>query len=412
MRELKVGTLIIGAGQAGASAAFALREKGYSDPVCIIGEEALPPYERPPLSKAVLREEKSLSDILVRDLPAYDSHNIQLMLGSRAEQILPQEQQVKLGDGQVISYDNLILATGGRPRQLPGKALPGVHYLRSHGDGTRLAAELKQYKKLAVIGGGFIGLEVAASARKMGLEVCVIEAAPRVLQRSLPETIAADVVALHEDQGVEFHYNARLQGFAGTDRLSGIQLEDKSIDADIAVVGIGLIPNTELAETAGLAVDNGICTDAQCRTGNAHIYAIGDCANSYHTYYQRAVRLESWQNANLQGAIVAAAICAETSDIQNDAVPWLWSDQYDWSFQVAGIFDSQAQLISRGSAAEGKQIWFIHSDGVLTGVVGWGKGTSIAKDVRVGQMLLQQGKTPPFDMLADENISLKKLLKL
>ncbi len=219
---------------------------------------------------------------------------------------------------------------------------------------------------------------------------------------------------------MEFHCNARLEGFVGTDRLSGIQLEDQLIDVDIAVVGIGLIPNTELAEAAGLAVDNGICTDAHCRTGNAHIYAIGDCANSYHGHYQRAVRLESWQNANLQGAIAAAAICADAcadacSEIQavkNDAVPWLWSDQYDWSFQVAGMFDSQAQLISRGSAAEGKVIYFIHSDGVLTGVVGWGKGTSVAKDVRVGQMLLQQGKNPPFEMLADDSISLKKLLKL
>lgn len=410
MSELKVGTLIVGAGQAGARAAFALREKGYSDSICIVGEEALPPYERPPLSKTVLRDEKGLSDILVRDLPAYDSHNIQLMLGSRVEQILPEAQQVQLGGGLMIGYDKLILATGGRPRQLPGKVLPGVHYLRSHGDAIQLSAELKQYKKLAVIGGGFIGLEVAASARQMGLDVCVIEAAPRVLQRSLPERIATDVTALHESHGVTFHCDARLQGFIGDDRLSGIQLEDQLVDADIAVVGIGLIPNTELAEAAGLAVDNGICTDAQGRTGNPNIYAIGDCANSYHPHYQRSIRMESWQSANLQGETVAAAICGESVD--NSSVPWLWSDQYDWSFQVAGMFDNQAQLISRGSVEEDKLTYFIHSDGVLTGVVGWGKGTSIAKDVRVGQMLLQQDKNPPFEMLADESVALKKLLKL
>lgn len=403
--------VIIGAGQAGANLAFSLRDKGYSQPIILLGEEAEPPYERPPLSKSVLRGERALEQIQVRPLADYDSHNITLRSSACVVQVDSDSAQVVLASGEVIDYQQLVFATGGKARKLaiPGAELPGVHTLRTLQDAQRLSAQLTEGKKLVIVGAGFIGLEVAASARRMGVEVTVLEAAPRVLQRSLPADIAEQVVSLHQQHGVQFRYGAQLECFTGEECVTGVQLKGELLAADLVLVGIGLVPSVELAEAAGLEVNNGIVTDACGASSKANIYAIGDCANSFHPLYQRQLRLESWQSANLQAQACATAIVG--SGEPNTAVPWLWSDQYDWSFQVCGLISPDCQLIQRGCAEAGKAIYFALEQGKLVAVVGWGLGTSIAKDVRVAQMLLQQQLSPAAEQLADESISLKKLLK-
>ncbi len=404
--------VIVGAGQAGGRTARALREQGFEGEITLIGEEPLLPYERPPLSKAVLKGEAGVEDGMLADEDAYLQHNITFKGTCRAEALDAEGRTVGLCDGSSLTYDHLVLTTGGVAKNLPvpGSDLAGVHLLRTAAHASALSEELKEGARIAIVGGGFIGLEVAASARQRGCEVTVLEGFERILARSLPEATAADVASVHAQNGVEIRTNVRIASLRGKGRVEAVVFEDASeLPVDAVVVGIGIAPDTKLAEAGGLEVDNGIVTDQFGRTSKARIYAAGDCASAFMPRYGRHVRLESYQNANLQPANLARTIRGE--ERVYDPVPWLWSDQYDWNLQTAGFPNEFDTVVSRGSAGEGAVVYFSLKDGVLKGVAGLGQGAAIARDVRFCQMMMERGISPPADRLADPDVALKDLLK-
>ena len=404
--------VIIGAGQAGGRTARALREQGFEGDITLIGEEPLLPYERPPLSKAVLKGEASVDDVMLADEDAYRQHNITFRANCRAEALDVDARSVRLNDGASLTYDHLVLTTGGVAKSLPipGGDLDGVHLLRTAEHAVAVGAELKEGARLAIVGGGFIGLEVAASARQRGCTVTVLEGFERILARSLPAETAADVASVHADKGTEIRTSVRIASFRGGPRVEAVVFEDGSeLAVDAVVVGIGIAPDVRLAEEAGLAVDNGIVTDEFGRTSKAGVYAAGDCAAAFMPRYGRHVRLESYQNANLQPANLARTIRGE--ERVYDPVPWLWSDQYDWNLQTAGFPNEFDEVVSRGSVAEGAVVYFSLKDGELRGVAGLGQGAAIARDVRFCQMMMERGVSPKPEQLADPGVQLKDLLK-
>ena len=403
--------IIVGAGQAGGQAAAYLARNGFDGEIFLLGEEALPPYERPPLSKAVLKGERQPEDGVFVSAEDLAGLGVELRLGCAVAALDRAAGQVLLGGGgDTVSYEKLLLTTGGRPRALPlpGSDLDGVFLLRHAEDARGLAARLQSGVSLAVIGGGFIGLEVAASARQRGCAVTVIEAAPRILGRALPPEAAAAMADLHREQGVEILTDRGIEGFAGETRLSGIRLADGGlVPADVAVVGIGITPETALAEAAGLEVDDGILTDEFGQTSDPQIFAAGDCARAYLPRYGARLRLESYQNANLQAENVARSIMGESGAY--DPVPWLWSDHYDWTLQTAGFPAAGDRVVVR-EYDDGKRLFFALEGSQFKGVAGLGRGASIAKDLRVAQMMLERGLSPDPAVLADPNRPLKKLL--
>lgn len=406
------GVVIIGAGQAGGRAALALRDGGYDGPVTLIGSESLPPYERPPLSKAVLTGAKQVADGLLASPETYAEKDISLRTGTRVLSIDTDAQTLVLEDGSTLGYDKLILATGARPRalSLPGSTLTGVHLMRNAADARAIREGIAAGGPVVIIGGGFIGLEVAASARVMGAQVTVLEAQPRLLQRSLPAPAAAAIARLHESRGVEIRTGVQLEGFAGNGRVSAVQLADGSeLPAAVAVVGIGITPDCSLAADAGLEVGDGILTDEFCRAGHKNIYAIGDCAKTRLLRYGRAIRLESYQNADQQAAVAAAHILG--SGTAYDPVPWLWSEQFDWMLQTAGFPNQSEEVILRDLGPEKGKFFFGLNENRLTSVAALGPGASVAKDVRVTQMMIEKGISPAAEALADPARPLKKLMK-
>ncbi len=404
--------VIVGAGQAGGRTARALREQGFDGEITLVGEEKLLPYERPPLSKAVLKGEVELKDIMLADEDAYRQHNIAFIGGRRAEVLDTAARSLQLDDGSSLNYDHLVLTTGGVAKSLPipGGDLPGVHLLRTADHAEALGNYLKPDARIAVVGGGFIGLEVAASARSKGCSVTVLEGFERILARSLPEQTAQDVASVHAQNGVEIITNVRISSFRGESHVEAVVFQDGSeLPVDAVVVGIGIAPETGLAEAAGLAVDNGIVTDEFGRTSQEGIYAAGDCASAFIPRYGRHVRLESYQNANLQPANLARSIRGDQR-VYNP-VPWLWSDQYDWNLQTAGFPNEFDTVVARGSVADGAVVYFSLKDGVLRGVAGLGQGAAIARDVRFSQMMMEKGISPSAEQLADPSAALKDLLK-
>ncbi|MEM7429806.1 MAG: FAD-dependent oxidoreductase [Pseudomonadota bacterium] len=404
--------VIVGAGQAGGRTARALREQGFEGAITLVGDEPLLPYERPPLSKAVLKGEASIDDVMLADEEAYNTHNITFISDCAAEALDPAAHSLELSDGRALQFDHLVLTTGGRAKALPlpGADLAGIHLLRTAADATSVSGTLKKGARIAIIGGGFIGLEVAASARQCGCEVVVLEGFERILARSLPSEAAADVAAVHAGNGVEILTGAKISGFVGPDQVTAVNLDGSApLPVDAVIVGIGIYPETALAEAAGLDVDNGIVTDEVGRASAPGIYAAGDCAAAFMPRYGRHVRLESYQNANLQAANLARTIRGEPRVY--DPVPWLWSDQYDWNLQTAGFPNEFDQIVSRGSRAEGAVVYFSLQNGELRGVTGLGQGTAIARDVRFSQMMMEKGISPAPEQLADTEIALKDLLK-
>lgn len=404
--------VIVGAGQAGGRTARALREQGFEGEITLIGEEPLLPYERPPLSKAVLKGEAGVEDGMLADEDAYRQHNITFKGTCRAETLDTEARTVGLSDGSSLLYDHLVLTTGGVAKSLPvpGSDLAGVHLLRTAEHAAAVSGELKKGSRIAIIGGGFIGLEVAASACQCGCSVTVLEGFERILARSLPEEAARDVASVHADNGVEIRTNVRITSLRGGDRVEAVVFEDGSeLPVDAVVVGIGIAPDTQLAETGGLEVDNGIVTDQFGRTSKERVYAAGDCASAFMPRFDRHVRLESYQNANLQPANLARTIRGE--ERVYDPVPWLWSDQYDWNLQTAGFPNEFDTVVSRGSVGEGAVVYFSLKDGALKGVAGFGQGAAIARDVRFCQMMMERGISPMADQLADPDAALKDLLK-
>ena len=407
------GMVIVGAGEAGARAAGALRENGWSGPVTLIGDEAHPPYERPPLSKAVMVADAEppatfiLSDEHIRD------QNLDLLCGCPATAIDRARRAVILADGRRIPYQKLLLATGSEARRLSveGAGPENVLYLRKFSDALALRSRLRPGGHLVVIGGGFIGLEIAASARIRGCEVTLIELGPRLLTRGVPTQIADVIADRHRAAGVRLVLGARLARIETIGEEHAVLLEDGArIPCDGIIAGIGAIPETALAKASGLAVENGVCVDVTLRTSDPDIFAAGDCCSFPHPLYGgRRIRLEAWRNAQDQGALAAQNMLG--ADEPFATVPWFWSDQYDLSLQIAGLPDEGADTVAR-DLGDGARMYFHRAeDGRLVGVSAVGPISRVARDVKLAEMLIARRARPDPADLASPDVRLKSLLR-
>lgn len=347
--------VIIGAGQAGAQVAQSLRQGGFAGPVHLLGDEPHPPYQRPPLSKKFLSGETDAEGLWLRPAAFYETQGIGLKTGAQVTAIDRTGKTVVLSSGDELAYGKLIIATGTRARSvpLPGADLAGVLSLRSIADVDHIRKALSAHSRLAVIGAGYIGLEVAAVARAMGKAVTVIEAQDRVLKRVVSPVISAFYENLHREQGVDLRLNAGVSAIEGQSGVTGVRLADGSlVEADLVLIAVGAMPNAELAAAAGLDVDGGILVDASGRTSDPDIYACGDCTRFRSARYGRDVRLESVQNAIDQAKAVAQAILGQP--VEYDPLPWFWSDQYHVKLQIAGLSEGYDQTITVGEPAEAK----------------------------------------------------------
>jgi NADPH-dependent 2,4-dienoyl-CoA reductase/sulfur reductase-like enzyme len=398
--------LIIGAGQAGGRAADALRSAGYPGPVTLVGDEADPPYERPALSKGVLLGEEAAESTHIYPREYWKSKDISLLCGVRAEAIAPGNRSVLLSDGTRLQYSQLILATGSRVRPLIGvdDTLGGVHYLRTLADCKRLAKDLQPGKRVVVIGGGFIGLEAASAAARLGLEVTVLERQEALLERALPAGIAAAVETLHRKRGVDIRLGAAVAALQGTGRVSAVSLADGSeLEADVVVVGIGIIPNTELAESAGAESADGVVTDEFGRTSVEGIWAAGDVTSHFNPILARRIRLESWQNAQNQAIAVAKNTIGQP--VAYAEVPWFWSDQHGVNIQMVGLSEQDAQIVWRGDPASGKAIAFSLLDERIVCATAFNSGG----EIRFARKLIEARVPVSKAVLADSTSKLKDL---
>jgi 3-phenylpropionate/trans-cinnamate dioxygenase ferredoxin reductase subunit len=347
--------IIIGASHAAAQLISSLRQEGWEGKISLIGDEPYLPYHRPPLSKAFFVGEKTEGELLIRAADFYDKNKVDLLLGSRVTNIDRDAKKITLEDGAEISYTKLALTTGARVRKIPftGCELPGVFYMRDLNDVKQTHKFTGRGKSAVIIGGGYIGLETAASLRKIGMSVTVIEAMSRVLQRVTAPEVSAFYTRIHTEEGVDIRTEAGVDAIVGDKHVEGVRLADGSIvRADLIIIGVGVIPNIELAEAAGLTIDNGIAVDEFATTNDADIVAAGDCTNHYNPIYQRKLRLESVQNATDQAKIAAKSICGKPEAYS--ALPWFWSDQYDLKLQIAGLSQGFDEVIIRGDSAQGR----------------------------------------------------------
>jgi len=397
--------VIVGAGHAGGSAAAFLRQYGHEGQIVLIGDEPLLPYQRPPLSKAWLKGEADADSLSLKPADWYADNNVSLRLSGVAERINRSEKTVTLASGEAISYDILILATGARARQLPipGADLAGVLALRTAADAELLKHALGPGKRLAVVGGGYVGLEAAASARALGSEVVVIERESRVLARVACETLSHFFQDYHGARGVAFELNAGVEGFEGANgRIAGVRLSDgRTLACDVALVGVGAIPNDELAKDAGLSTANGVVVDLEARTDDPSIFAIGDVTHRPLPLYERQFRLESVPNALEQAKQAASAILGRPGPTPE--VPWFWSDQYDLKLQIAGLpFEADRQVV-RGDVAAAKFAVF-HLKGDLLQAV---EAVNAPPEFMAGKQLIAKRTPVSVEKLADTTISMK-----
>lgn len=410
MKRQTVGALIVGAGQAAGELAVALRQEGFSGRIAVVGDEPALPYQRPPLSKAYLSGKIEADGLLLRPETAYQQAGVEFMLGRRVTRIDPAGRQAYLDQDETIDFDWLALATGGRARRLtiPGSELSGIHYLRTLSDVRALRKEWQPGARLAVVGGGYVGLEVAAVAVRAGLQVTVLEAASRVLARVTAPEVSGFYEALHRQHGVEILTGVEVEAFAEgacPGRVGELRCKDgRTIEADLVVVGVGLLPNVELAEEAGLAVNNGIVIDERGRTSAPTVVALGDCASQYHPFYNRHLRLESVPSAIEQARNTAALICGKPA--RATGLPWFWSDQYDLKLQMAGLSLGHDQLIVRGSMEQRAFAAFYLKDGVMISVDTIGRPADFMMAKRLIAARIKVDET----LLADESHPLKALL--
>jgi 3-phenylpropionate/trans-cinnamate dioxygenase ferredoxin reductase subunit len=402
--------VIIGAGQAGGETAQRLRQNGFEGEITLIGEEPCPPYQRPPLSKKYLSGEMDAERLYLRPADLYAQERVSLLTSLRAVWIDRTAKKVRVEGGREIPYDALVLATGAKPRTLPiaGADLPGSYVCRTLADIDSMRPRFTPGAKLVVIGAGYIGLETAAVARTLGLEVTVIEAAPRPLARVTSPEMAGFYLDEHTAKGVRFILGGQLALIAGKDQVTGVTLADGTeVPADIVVAGIGVNPETGLAQQCGLAVENGITTDRECRTSDPAIFAIGDCASRPMAHYDdRQGRLESVHNA-LEGAKIVAAVITGKPAPALEA-PWFWSDQYDLKLQIAGLFNGFDKIVIRGDMkARAFAACYFKQDRLI----------AVDSVNRPGEFIgvktmLQKGVSVPPEVMADESKSMKDIMAL
>jgi 3-phenylpropionate/trans-cinnamate dioxygenase ferredoxin reductase component len=398
------GIVVIGAGQAGASLVAKLRALGYEGDLTLIGEEPVPPYQRPPLSKQYLLKEMALDRLFLRSNEFYAENNITLRLGQPVSAIDTAAKTVTVGDA-VIPYTQLALTTGSTPRHLPasiGGALDGVYTVRTLADVDRMEPEFREGRRVVIIGGGYIGLEAASVAAKLGLDVTVVEMAPRILQRvAAPET-SAFFSKVHAAHGVKILEGVGLDRLVGDTRVTGAKLTNGTeLPVDFVIVGVGITPSTALAEAAGLAIENGIKTDAQGRTSDPAIWAAGDCAS--FPWKDGRLRLESVGNAIDQADIVAENMLGAGKDYI--AQPWFWSDQYDVKLQIAGLNTGYDRIITRPDG-EAVSFWYYKGDTLLAV-----DAMNDARAYMIGKRLIEMGKSPAPEVIENPATNLKALLK-
>ena len=392
--------VVVGTGQAGGWAAKTLRNEGYDGRVVLVGDERHPPYERPPLSKSVLAGQVGPETTHLFKPEAWDALALEVRSGERASAIEREAKELVLASGERIPYDTLILCTGGRARTLPipGSDLPGVFTLRTIEDSLAIRRALDgSGKRLAVVGGGWIGLEVAATARAAGAEVTVIEAVSRLCARCVPVAVSEYLLSLHRTRGVDVILERSVAALTDDgDGTIRVVLDDgRVLAADVVVVGVGLIANDELAREAGIACDGGILVDAQCRTSDPHVFAAGDVAVAPNPWAGRRVRLESWQNA--QNQAIAAAKAALGREVSYEPLPWFWSDQYDLKLQIYGLPAPAHQVVIRGEPSSGNFVaLYLDGDRVKAAVA-----ANAPRDLRVARKLIEQGKSVRAADLAD-----------
>ena len=358
--------LVIGGGLAGAKAVQGAREAGFEGKIWLVGEEPVAPYERPPLSKEILRGEKELHSSRVHDDAFYSDHDVELVLDDAVTSLDLSANSAGLRSGRTLAFDSAILATGAEPRrlQLPGAELSGVHYLRTVADAERLSAAIKAGTRVAVIGAGWIGSEVAASARVLGRDVIMIEPAELPLLNVVGSTVAEAFRDLHADHGVTLRFGKKPTELRGTGRVEEVVLDDGSAEAaDVVVIGVGAAPRTSLATEAGLKVEDGVVVDEQLRTSAPGVFAAGDVAQAWHPRFQKSIRVEHWANALNQG--LAAGGNAAGGSAVYDRLPYFFSDQYDLGLEYVGYAERGSDVVIRGDLAQREFIAFYHHDGVV-----------------------------------------------
>lgn len=405
---MTVGTIaIVGAGQAGGWAAQTLRREGHAGPVLLIGDEPHPPHERPPLSKAVLAGDASVESTYLVKNEAFAALALDWRPGVRATAIDRPRKRLHLSTGEAVGYDKLLLCQGGRARRLtvPGADLPGVLTLRTIDDAQRMAGRLLPGRHLVVIGGGWIGLEVAATARGKGMAVTVVEAASRLCERTVPPEISAYLARLHAGHGTEVLVGAGVERIAsevhGT--LSVTLRDGRTLACDTVAVGVGLVPNDELAREAGLKCDGGIVVDAQCRTSDPDILAAGDVATAHCRHAGRRMRLESWQNAQTQG--IAAACAALGRAVDPPPLPWFWSDQYGVNLQIHGVPSAADRVVARGATDADRFVLFYLDGDVVRAAL----GPNAARDLRHARRLIEQRTAVDPERLADVRVPMSEM---
>lgn len=398
--------VIVGAGKAGASAIVSLREHSWTGAITLIGEEPYAPYDRPPLSKSAITGELEPQPAFILDVALLKSLGVTFVAGTAAVSVDPMDKVVVLADRSRIPFQRLLIATGARARTLPLHGAKHVRTLRDFSDSKSLRAEFTPGRKVAIIGGGYIGLELAASASARGCISTVIEVQPRVLMRGVPSSIASRVAERHALAGVSIITGATIDRM---ERDSIVLGDGRNVPADITIAGVGSMPETSLALTAGLALDNGIACDTQMRTSDPHIFAAGDCCSFTHPLYDnRRIRLEAWRSAQDQGAVAAENMLG--GDRTYEAVPWFWSDQYELTLQIAGLPTDGLRMVTR-QLRDGAFIDFeFDASGRLVCASGIGPGNFIARDIRLAQMLIAKRAAPDPVALADSATGLKSLL--
>lgn len=399
--------VIVGAGHAGGTCAALLRQYGHTGKIFLLGDEPIPPYQRPPLSKAWLKGDADAESLALKPLSFYLDNNIAFSPNTRATRLYRTEKLIELSDGWAVPYDLLVIATGARAvaLPLPGADLAGVMSLRTAADAENLKAALGPEKTLAVVGGGYIGLEVAASGRALGAEVVVIEREPRVLARVACQTLSDFFTAYHQREGVRFELAASVAGFEGVrGHVTGVTLSDgRSLGCDVVVVGVGAQPNLEIAAAAGLVCDGGIVVDLSARTSDPDIFAIGDVTRRPMPPYDRMLRLESVPNALEQAKRAAAAITGHSPP--PGEVPWQWSDQYDLKLQIAGYPFDVDDVVVRGDPASARFAAF-HLKGNLIQAV---EAINAPPEFMMGKSLIASRRPVSKSRLADTAVSMKEV---
>jgi NADPH-dependent 2,4-dienoyl-CoA reductase/sulfur reductase-like enzyme len=400
--------VIVGAGHSGGCAAGALRAAGFPGRITVVGAESHPPYERPPLSKELLSGSVATDKTYLQPLDWYTASNIELYLNTEVLGIDRTAQRLELSGGDTLPYDALLLTTGARARKAPfiDERQQRVFYVRDIDDALALREQLKPGTRLAVIGAGFIGLEIAASARKAGCTVTVVELAAQPLARVVPAEIGQHVAGLHRDQGVDLRLGCSVEAVEAAKGGATIRIAGgDTIDADIVAVGIGAVPNVELGAAAGLRNEDGIVVDELGRTSDPHIFAAGDVTRHFNPLLGRSIRLEAWQNAQNQAIAVAKVMAGGATAFSE--VPWLWTDQYDMNMQVAGAAAEHDGLVYRGEPANGTFMAFQLQKDKVVGCI----SVNSARDMRFARMLIASGKPMDAGQLANPALKLQDMCR-